>query len=148
MILLQAAVLGLSLLAGLLMPAAANADDATAVVVGSTMLFAMAIQNTMMRLILNNLPPTTIMTGNITHMVTEGVRLAAGFGAAVTPSEASTLARRAQRIALALTSFTVGAIVGGWAQLNVGYVGLLAPVAALLVLIPIGRNEIRAVAKF
>jgi uncharacterized membrane protein YoaK (UPF0700 family) len=148
MVLLQAAVLGLSLTAGLLMPAAANADDATVVVVGSTMLFAMAVQNTVMRLILNNLPPTTIMTGNITHMVTEGVRLAAGFGAAVTPSEASTLARRAQRIALALTSFTVGAIVGGWAQLNVGYVGLLAPVAALLVLIPIGRNEIRAVAKF
>jgi uncharacterized membrane protein YoaK (UPF0700 family) len=66
----------------------------------------------------------------------------------VTHSEASTLARRAQRIALALTSFTVGAIVGGWAQLSVGYVGLLAPVAALLILIPIGRNEIRAVARF
>jgi uncharacterized membrane protein YoaK (UPF0700 family) len=146
MVLLQAAVLGLSLIAGLLMPAAGNADDATVVVVGSTMLFAMAVQNTVMRLILNNLPPTTIM--NITHMVTEGVRLAAGFGAAVTPSEASALARRARRIALALISFTVGAILGGWAELNVGYIGLLAPIAALLVLIPIGRDEIRAVAKF
>jgi len=148
MVLLQAAVLGLSLLAGLLMPPAANADDATVVVVGSTMLFAMAVQNTVMRLILNNLPPTTIMTGNITHMVTEGVRLAAGFGGAVTPSEASTLAHRARRIGLALISFTAGAIVGGWAQLNVGYVGLLAPIAALLVLIPIGRDELRAVTKF
>jgi uncharacterized membrane protein YoaK (UPF0700 family) len=148
MVLLQAAVLGLSLIAGMLMPAAANADDATAVVVGSTMLFAMAIQNTMMRLVLNNLPPTTIMTGNVTHMVAEGVRLAAGFGPPVTPSEASTLAHRAQRIGLALLSFTAGAILGGLAQAHVGYVGLLVPIAALLVLIPIGRQEIRAVAKF
>ena len=58
----------------------------------------------------------------------------------MTPSEA--------RIGLALLSFTVGAIVGGLAQVRIGYVGLLAPIAALLVLIPIGRQEIRAVAKF
>ena len=74
MILLQAAALGLSLIAGLLLPAATNPDDVTVVVVGSMMLFAMALQNTIMRLVLNNLPPTTIMTGNITHMVAEGVR--------------------------------------------------------------------------
>ena len=143
MVLLQAAVLGLSLIAGMLMPAATSPDDATVVLVGSMMLFAMAVQNTMMRLILNDLPPTTIMTGNITHMVAEGMRLAAGFGAAVTPSEALVLARRAQRIGLALASFTAGAIIGGLAQLHVGYIGLLMPIAALLVLIPIRRNEMR-----
>jgi Protein of unknown function (DUF1275) len=53
-VLLQAAVLGLSLIAGLLMPAATRPDDATVVLVGSTMLFAMAVQNTMMRLILQS----------------------------------------------------------------------------------------------
>jgi uncharacterized membrane protein YoaK (UPF0700 family) len=72
MVLLQAAVLALSLIGGLLMPPASSADDATVAVVGSTMLFAMAVQNTMMRLILNNLPPTTIMTGNITAQVHVG----------------------------------------------------------------------------
>ena len=81
-------------------------------------------------------------------MVAEGVRLAAGFGPPMTPSEASTLGHRAQRIGLALVSFTVGAIVGGLAQVHVGYIGLLVPIAALLVLIPIGRQDIRAVAKF
>jgi len=81
-------------------------------------------------------------------MVAEGVRLAAGFGAAATPAEASMLARRAHRIGLALVSFTAGAIVGGLVQLHVGYIGLLAPIAALLILIPIGRNEMRAAAKF
>jgi hypothetical protein len=49
-VLLQAAVLALSLIAGLLMPAATGPDDATVALVGSTMLFAMAVQNTMMRL--------------------------------------------------------------------------------------------------
>ena len=124
MILLQAAVLGLSLVAGLLMPMATTPDDATVAVVGSMMLFAMAIQNTVMRLILNNLPPTTIMTGNITHIVVEGVRWAAGFGPVMMPFEAATLAHRAQRIGLALASFAVGAVAGGLAQVHVGYVGL------------------------
>ena len=41
-----------------------------------------------------------------------------------------------------------GAIAGGLAQVHVGYVGLFAPIAALLILLPIGRDEIRAAAKF
>ena len=112
------------------------------------MLFAMALQNTIMRLILNNLPPTTIMTGNITHMVAEGVRWIAGFGPAMTAAETAALAHRARRTALALTAFTVGAIAGGLAHDHIGYIGLLAPVAALLALLPVGRSELRATAQF
>jgi uncharacterized membrane protein YoaK (UPF0700 family) len=112
------------------------------------MLFAMAVQNTVMRLILNNLPPTTIMTGNITHMVAEGVRWLAGFGATMTRAEKSTLGYRARRIGLALASFTIGAITGGLAQAHVGYVALLAPIAVLLALLPIGHSELRATAQF
>ena len=141
-------VLGLSLVAGLLMPMATTPDDATVAVVGSMMLFAMAIQNTVMRLILNNLPPTTIMTGNITHIVVEGVRWAAGFGPVMMPFEAATLAHRAQRIGLALASFAVGAVAG---EIGAGACRLcrtLAPIAALLMLIPIGREELRASANF
>ena len=37
------------------------------------------------------------------------------------------LAHRAQRIGLALASFTARAIIGGLAPLHVGYVGLLRP---------------------
>jgi uncharacterized membrane protein YoaK (UPF0700 family) len=148
MILLQAAVLGLCLIAGLLLPPPITSGDGTVVVIGSMMLFAMALQNTIMRLILNNLPSTTIMTGNITHMVAEGVRLLAGFGAAMTPTETATLGRRAHRISLAILSFTLGAIAGGLAQMHVGYIGLLAPIAALLALLPIGRSELHAAPRF
>jgi uncharacterized membrane protein YoaK (UPF0700 family) len=148
MILLQAAALGLCLIAGLVLPKPANPDDATVFVVGSMMLFAMAVQNTAMRLVLNNLPPTTIMTGNITHMVAEGVRWLAGFGATMTSAEKTTFAHRARRIGLALASFTIGAIAGGLAQAHVGYLALLAPIAALLALLPIGQSELRATAEF
>ena len=144
MILLQAAVLGLSVVAGLFLPMPVTPDDTTAVVVGSMMLFAMALQNTIMRLILNNLPPTTIMTGNITHMISEGVRWLAGFGPAMTGVETRTFTYRARRTGFALVSFIVGAIAGGLAQVHIGYVGLLAPIAALLILLPIGRAELRA----
>jgi uncharacterized membrane protein YoaK (UPF0700 family) len=122
-VLLQAAVLGLSLIAGLLMLAATSPDDATVALIASTMLFAMAVQNTMMRLILNNLPPTTIMTGNITYMVAEGMRLAAAFGTAGTPSEASMLARRAQPVPGRTQTAMLASAVEAEAQKRIAYVG-------------------------
>ncbi len=148
MILLQAAILALCVVAGLLLPPPTTPDHVTVVVIGSMMLFAMALQNTIMRLILNNLPPTTIMTGNITHMVAEAVRWLSGFGVAMTPPEATTLARRARRIGFTIVSFTVGAIAGAFSQVYVGYIGLAAPIVALLILLPIGRDELRAAARF
>ena len=91
MMLLQATVLGLSLIVGLILPKPATPDDTSVIAVGTMMLFAMALQNTVMRLILNNLPPTTIMTGNITHVVAEGMRWLAGFGTTMTRAEKATL---------------------------------------------------------
>jgi uncharacterized membrane protein YoaK (UPF0700 family) len=61
----------------------------TAVVTGTIALFAMGLQNTMMRVVLNNLPATTVMTRNITDIVAEAVRWVAGFGAAMTPGSAA-----------------------------------------------------------
>jgi uncharacterized membrane protein YoaK (UPF0700 family) len=49
---------------------------------------------------------------------------------------------------LAILSFTLGAIAGGLAQMHVGYIGLLAPIAALLALLPIGRSELHAAPRF
>ena len=148
MMLLQATVLGLSLIVGLILPKPATPDDTSVIAVGTMMLFAMALQNTVMRLILNNLPPTTIMTGNITHVVAEGMRWLAGFGTTMTRAEKATLGYRARRIGLALASFTIGAIAGALAQAHVGYVALLAPIAVLLAVLPIGHSELRATAQF
>lgn len=145
--LLQAALLGLCLVAGLVMPPPKGPDDTTAVVIGSIALFAMALQNTMMRMVLNNLPPTTVMTGNITHVVGEAVHWLVGFHAGLESAEASSLARRARQIGFTLLAFTVGAIAGGLAEIDVGYVGLLLPIATLLALLPFGRTALRVSAK-
>jgi uncharacterized membrane protein YoaK (UPF0700 family) len=138
-IIVEAAALGTCLVAGLLLPPPQGPDDAAVLVAGASALFAMGMQNTVMRLILNNLPPTTVVTGNITHIVAEAVRRLAGFGAAMTPSAAAALASRAKQVGLALAAFAIGAIAGGQAELHVGYPGLLLPIAVLLGLLPLGR---------
>ena len=147
-IVLQAASLGACIVAGLLLPAPHGPDDATIVVTGSIALFAMALQNTTMRLLMNNLPATTVMTGNITHVVAEAVRWAAGFGAVMTPGSVAALSSRAKLVGYTLGAFAIGAIVGGLVQAHVGYPGLLLPIAVLLGLLPFGHAALRAVAQF
>jgi uncharacterized membrane protein YoaK (UPF0700 family) len=136
------------MVAGLLLPAPHGPDDATIVVTGSFALFAMALQNTIMRLLLNNLPATTVMTGNITHIVAEAVRWAAGFGAAMTPGSVAALSSRAKQVGYTLVAFAIGAIVGGLVQVQVGYPGLLLPIVALIGLLPFGHAALRAAAQF
>ena len=102
----------------------------------------------MMRVILNNLPATTVMTGNITHIVAEAVRWAAGFGAAMSPGSVAALFSRAKQVGYTLGTFAVGAIVGGLVQAHIGYFGLLLPMAVLLGLLPFGHAALRAAARF
>jgi uncharacterized membrane protein YoaK (UPF0700 family) len=147
-VILQAAALGACAVAGLMLPPPHGPDDATIVVTGSLALFAMAMQNTIMRVILNNLPATTVMTGNITHVVAEAVRWAAGIGAAMTPGSVAALSSRAKQVGYTLGAFAIGAIVGGLVQAHVGYPGLLIPIVVLLGLLPFGRVALRAAAQF
>jgi len=147
-VILQAASLGACAAAGLLLPAPHGPDDVTVVVTGSFALFAMALQNTIMRLLLNNLPATTVMTGNITHVVAEAVRWAAGFGVAMTPGSVAALSSRAKQVGYTLGAFAIGAIVGGLMQAHVGYPGLLVPIMALLALLLFGQAVLRAAAQF
>ena len=58
-IIVQAAALAACMAAGMLLALPRGPDDATAVITGSVALFAMGLQNTIMRMILNNLPATT-----------------------------------------------------------------------------------------
>jgi uncharacterized membrane protein YoaK (UPF0700 family) len=143
-ILIQAAVVGLCLVAGLVLPQPLGPDDWTAMVIGSMAIFAMALQNAAMRLIFNNLPPTTVMTGNITHVVSEAVRQASGFTVTLLSDDEATLVRRARRIAYTLSAFTVGALAGGLAQVQLGYPSLLIPIAVLLAMLPFGRSILQA----
>jgi uncharacterized membrane protein YoaK (UPF0700 family) len=133
-VLLQTAALGMCMVAGSLLSAARGPNDWGVIVPGTIALFAMALQNTIMRLILHNMPPTTVMTGNITHIVSEWTRLAAGH-------QDAGLTERAKVVGLTLSAFTLGAIAGGFLQDRAGNIGLLLPMAVLLgLLLPLRQQ--------
>lgn len=146
-LMVEAAAIALCMLVGLVLPFPDGPDDAAAVIAGSTALFAMALQNTTMRMILNNLPPTTVMTGNITYVMSETTRRFSGFGAAMPARETAALPRRARLIAATLAAFTAGAIAGGTGALHLGGWALLLPIAALIALLPAERAVMRAAAQ-
>jgi uncharacterized membrane protein YoaK (UPF0700 family) len=142
-ILVQAAMIVLCMLAGLVLPPPRGADDVSAIVMGSIALFAMAMQNTAMRRVLHNLPPTTVMTGNVTFAVSEAVHWMMRLHRDAEPDQVALLSRRAKVIGCTLAAFTVGAIAGGLAEVHVGYISLLLPITALLALLPLGNATLR-----
>src|SRR5204862_3557983 len=93
----------------------AHAPDVGAVVlIGGTGVFAMAIQNTLMRDVLTTCSPTTIMTGNLTQVTIDLVEL-------LVPAHSDALSRdlvrmqakaRLTRFGLPLLSFMAGASSG------------------------------------
>lgn len=143
-IILEAAILGACLIAGLLLPMPRGPDDPTVMVAGSLAFCAMGLQSTIMRVILNDLPPTTVITSNITQMLSEAVEMIGHFGEAKAPLGEAKASRRAKDIATTLTAFTAGAIAGGMAQVHFGYPGLLVPIVVLLGLLPFGQAARRA----
>lgn len=86
---------------------------------GSFALLAMGLQNTIMRLILNNLPPTTVMADNITKMLSDIVAYACRFSS-FRPSvnERGSLEHQTQRMSLTLLSFLDGALVAAFTYAN------------------------------
>lgn len=136
MLVLQAALIGLCLVGGLMLPPPQDPDSTTIFVLGSIALAAMGMQNATMRMILNDLPPTTVMTSNVTNAITEAVRAKAFRG--------ETLTRRVKLIFATIAAFALGATGGALAEMHVGYVGLLVPIAALLALLPLAFAAMRA----
>lgn len=135
-ILLEVTTLGACLIAGLVLPSPTGPDNAAPAVGRPLALIAMGWQNALTRTVLNDLPPTTVMTTNITKAVTEVMEVLAGFGDARKQRGASALSYRAKLIGITLGAFSIGAIAGGPAQEHVGYPGVLLPIAVLLGLLP------------
>lgn len=114
-------------------------------VTGTIIVLAMALQNTLMRLVLNNLPPTTVMTGNLTQVLSDIVAFACRFPSiSHTKGERIILERQAQRMLLTLAAFLIGALVSGLSEIRVGETGLILPALAILALIPYGRRILMA----
>ena len=138
---LQAGLLLCSMAGGLALPQHSEIMIFTA---GSFALLAMGLQNTIMRLILNNLPPTTVMTGNITKVLSDIVAYACRFSS-FRPSvnERVILEHQTQRMLLTLLSFLGGALGAAFTCPALRHLALCIPILTILGLIPFGHRTLR-----
>jgi uncharacterized membrane protein YoaK (UPF0700 family) len=143
-LLLQAALLLCGAFAAMVLPKAHGADAVANLVIGTCALLAMGLQNTIMRLILNNLPPTTVMTGNITHVLSDTVAYAFRFSSIRHTDEKVILERQAKRMLTTVLSFLAGALTAAFASGPLGDFALGVPTIAILCLIPFGQKALRS----
>lgn len=143
-LLAEAGLIFMTMLLALLLPGSTRANTVANLATGTAIVLAMAVQNTLMRLVLNNLPPTTVMTGNLTQVLSDVVAFASRFPSiSHTKGEKVILERQAKRMLLTLLAFFAGALVSGVSELRIGMSGLILPVAALLALIPFHRRVVQ-----
>ena len=123
LLLLVAAVLAIA------MGPFANGDGAPAIIVGMTLVSAMAIQNAANRIHLAAAPPTTIVTGTTTQIMIDIADMIRGVPGAAGDAMRS----RLRRMSVAVASFAVGAAAGALLFHAIGsWCFALPPVVALL----------------
>src|SRR5882757_2179138 len=107
----------------------ANGDGAPAIIMGMTLVSAMAIQNAAQRIHLAAAPPTTIMTGTTTQIMIDIADMIRGV-----PGVARDAIRsRLRRMCVAVASFSVGAAAGAILVHAIGsWCFALPPVVAFL----------------
>jgi uncharacterized membrane protein YoaK (UPF0700 family) len=107
----------------------ANGDTGPAIMVGMTLVSAMAIQNGVNRIHLGAAPPTTIMTGTTTQMMIDVADMIRGVRGVARDATRS----RLRRMGAAVSGFAVGAAAGALLFHAIGkWCFALPPVVALL----------------
>jgi uncharacterized membrane protein YoaK (UPF0700 family) len=101
-----------------------EADELRTLALGMTMVLAMGLQNALMRLDLAALPPTTVMTGNVTQVTIDVVTLWRKDGA-----QREIARERMRRTAGPVVAFLFGAAGGAGGYAAVGFTSLLVPAA-------------------
>ncbi len=142
-LLIEAALLLVAMFVALALPPSSSPNSLTSLLVGIQVVLAMSMQNTLMRLLLNNLPPTTVMTGNITQVLGDFTAYFCRFSTIRhTKQEKVILERQALRMLFTFLSFLAGALLSAFTSGNFHGGSLLLPALALLALIPYGRKPV------
>ena len=106
-------------------------DGWAVVLTGAIGIFAMGIQNTLMRDLLSGLGPTTLMTGNLTRLTMDLVEIALPERDAGPESEATArrieASRRIRKSATPVLTFLLGTALGGAATAMVGLWSIALP---------------------
>jgi len=127
----EAFFLVISACAPSLMRTAVHPENSAAMVTGMLAVFAMGLQNAYMRIKLGTLPPTTIMTGNVTQATIDAL----AYALPSTPApDRGAAARRFARMWPAIAAFTIGAAFGAFGFVVAGLLCLVVPAALCLVL--------------
>src|SRR5476649_1091011 len=119
--LLLTAFMGTALASGPLV----RGDQPLALLTGLLAAAAMAIQNTAARTFLSNLPPTTVMTGNLMQVIIDTVDLKLGHG----PLDAKRA--RLAKLAPMLVAFVAGTLCGAIGYTTLGFLSLIVPILAI-----------------
>lgn len=120
----EAALLATAVLLPFLVGLPQEADDARALAIGMTMVLAMGLQNALMRLDFAALPPTTVMTGNVTQATMDVMTLWREQGA-----QREIARDRLHRTAGPIIAFLLGAAGGAGGYAVLGFTSLLLPAA-------------------
>jgi uncharacterized membrane protein YoaK (UPF0700 family) len=124
-----------------LAPFVTGPDAPAIVAIGGAGVAALGVQNALMREALATLPPTTVMTGNLTQLTIDLVALASRGGGA---SERAAAEARARKFAPSLLAFVAGAALGAWATGAFGLASIAGPTAAVGVLALASRQSVPA----
>jgi uncharacterized membrane protein YoaK (UPF0700 family) len=140
-LLVEAGLLVAAMVLSLALPPSYSANSLTSLAVGTPVVLAMSMQNTLMRMVLNNLPPTTVMTGNITQVLGDFTAYFCRFSSIRhTQQEKVILERQAYRMLLTFLSFLAGALLSAFTNGHFRGGALILPILALLALLPYGRK--------
>jgi uncharacterized membrane protein YoaK (UPF0700 family) len=109
----------------------------TLFIVGSAGIFAMGIQNALMKEAFGTLAPTTVMTGNLTQFVidlSQLMGLCHPEGAEKQPPSREALKKRMLKFGNALVGFVVGAATGALGLVMVGFWAIALPTVTIALL--------------
>lgn len=98
---------------------------------------AMGVHSATSRLQLASLPPTSMMTGNVTQLILDVTDMARGAADDATRT-------RAVRFLRAIVGFAGGAVLGAFGYMQLGFAALALPLAILLVLIVLEVRQVPA----
>ena len=103
-----------------------NLDGPMTVLTAMTGAAAMGLQNAAARLHLSQLPPSTMMTGNVTQIGIDIVDVALGR---TPPDGHAQVLTRLARMSWTVLSFALGALLGATAAIKIGFWGLVLAIA-------------------
>lgn len=119
----QGLLLAAALVAVLALPTPRVPHDAGSLITGMLAVAAMGVQNALMRLELAAMPPSTVMTGNLTQVVIDAVSARSATSAAI----AQSARQRMRHLAPGLIAFTLGAAAAALAFAGIGMMALALP---------------------